>query len=167
LSISAWSAKMAVVSRPRPGYQLPLLLIGAFRSLVDELHAELAVHGHPDARPLHGFALQAIGSGTSISELGRRLGVSKQAAAKTASNLERLGYASRASDGLDGRASRIERTARGEELLDLSARIFARIRSRIADQLGARRVTALEDDLEAIAGARGAAPFADVPGWLR
>src|SRR5476649_2044731 len=54
--------------------------------------------GHPDARPLHGFALQAIGSGSSISELGRRLGVSKQAAAKTASSVVRLGYASRAAD---------------------------------------------------------------------
>jgi DNA-binding MarR family transcriptional regulator len=155
---------MPVVSPTRPGYELPLLLISAFRSLVDELHAELSLHGHPEARPLHGFALQAIGGGTSISELGRRLGVSKQAAAKTAANLERLGYAHRGSDPADARASRIERSARGDELLDLSARIFARSRARLVDQLGAARVAALEDDLEAIAGAGAFAP--DLPGWL-
>jgi len=152
------------VSPMRPGYELPLLLISAFRSLVDELHVELALHGHPEARPLHGFALQAIGSGTSISELGRRLGVSKQAAAKTAANLERLGYARRGSDPADARASRIERSARGDELLDLSARVFARSRARLVDQLGASRVGALEDDLEAIVGAGAFSP--DLPGWL-
>src|SRR5580658_491145 len=68
----------------RSGFELPLLLVGAFRSLIDELHAELARQGHDLARPVHGFALQAIGpEGVTVSELGRRLGVSKQAAAKT------------------------------------------------------------------------------------
>jgi DNA-binding MarR family transcriptional regulator len=164
LSIWRRSARMPVVSVSRPGYELPLLLVGAFRLLVDELHAELALHGHPDARPLHGFALQAVGSGTSISELGRRLGVSKQAAAKTAASLERLGYVRRASDPADARATRIERSARGDELLELSARIFARSRARLVDRLGAERIRALEDDLEAIVGASAFAT--DVPGWL-
>ncbi|MEO9174315.1 MAG: MarR family transcriptional regulator [Gaiellales bacterium] len=154
------------MSRARPGYELPLLLLGAFRALVDELHAELALRGHPDARPLHGFALQAIGSGISISELGRRLGVSKQAAAKTAANLERLGYASRAVDPGDARASRIERRPRGDELLELSAQIFARSRRRLVDELGAERIGALEDDLESIAGPGAATLAPDVPGWI-
>ncbi|MFR9806743.1 hypothetical protein ACL02T_31290 [Pseudonocardia sp. RS010] len=34
-----------------------------------------------EARPMHGFALQAVGSGTTAAELGRRLGVTTQAAA--------------------------------------------------------------------------------------
>ncbi len=118
----------ALVSRDRPGYELPLLLIGAFRAVIDDLHLELAQRGHPDARPAHGFALQAVGSGASISELGRRLGVSKQAAAKTVAGLERLGYVARSADGRDARATRIERTARGDELLRLSAVIFERAR---------------------------------------
>ena len=45
------------------GFELPLLLFGGFRSIIDELHAELARRGHPDVRPAHGFALQAIGLG--------------------------------------------------------------------------------------------------------
>ena len=50
-------------SRPAVyGFELPLLLFGGFRSIIDELHAELARRGHPDLRPAHGFALQAIGT---------------------------------------------------------------------------------------------------------
>ena len=80
----------------RPGFELPLLLAGAFRELIDNLHAELGKHGHGQARPLHGFALQAIGpDGATVSELGRRLGVTKQAAAKTAASLEQIGYIAR------------------------------------------------------------------------
>ena len=76
---------MSVLSTDtRPGFALPLLLLLGFQTLVDQLHAELADQGHPDARPAHGFALQAIGpDGITATELGRRLGVSKQAAAKT------------------------------------------------------------------------------------
>ncbi|HYJ13443.1 MAG TPA: hypothetical protein VEW66_07620, partial [Thermomicrobiales bacterium] len=62
------------------GFELAFVLIGAFRQLIDDLHAELAEQGFPEARPGHGFALQAIGPGrVSISDLSRRLGVSKQA----------------------------------------------------------------------------------------
>ena len=45
------------------GFELPMLLFAGFRSIIDELHAELARRGHPDMRPAHGFALQAIGLG--------------------------------------------------------------------------------------------------------
>ena len=73
------------MSADRFGFELPLLLAAAFRTLIDGLHDQLAARGHPDARPIHAFALQAIGpDGATVSELGRRLGVSKQAAAKTA-----------------------------------------------------------------------------------
>jgi DNA-binding MarR family transcriptional regulator len=148
----------------RPGYELPLLLIGAFRALVDQLHAELALRGHAAARPLHGFALQAVGDGVTISELGRRLGVSKQAAAKTASGLERLGYLARTPDPADGRASRVQRTPRGDELLAISAELFEEARARWVDELGGRRVDELQDALESIGGA---SRWGDIPGWLR
>src|ERR1700734_3019093 len=102
----------------RAGFELPLLLVGAFRSVIDELHGMLAENGHDEARPLHGFALQAIGpDGSTASELGRRLGVSKQAAAKTVASLERVGYVHREPDPGDARAVRLPRTAPGEEKL--------------------------------------------------
>ena len=71
-----------MAERPdEPGWVLPLLLFGGFRTLIDRLHVELARQGHPDVRPAYGFAMQAIGrDGATASGLGRRLGVSKQAA---------------------------------------------------------------------------------------
>ncbi|HET9104356.1 MAG TPA: MarR family winged helix-turn-helix transcriptional regulator [Solirubrobacteraceae bacterium] len=151
----------------RPGYALPLLLAGAFRGLVEALHAQLAEQGHPEARPLHGFALQAVGpAGATPSELGRRLGVSKQAATKTAAALERLGYLHREAHPADARAVLLRRTARGDDLLARSAVIFAGLRAGLESELGRARVTALEDDLERIATATGAR-LGDLPGWLR
>ena len=153
-------------SGERADFELPLLLVGAFRSLIDELHRALAASGHGEARPLHGFALQAIGPhGGTISDLGRQLGVSKQAAAKTVASLERAGYVRREPDPGDGRAVRLLRTARGAEMLALSARFFETYRTRLTDVLGPRRLAELEDDLEQMA-----APIGDylrgLPGWL-
>lgn len=148
-----------------PGYELPLLLIGAFRALIDELHDDLAHRGHPDVRPLHGFALQAVGAGATTSELGRRLGVSKQAAAKTVAGLERLGYVTREADARDARAQRVVRTSRGDELLALSAQTFERLRTRWRQELGAVELATLEAGLSAMAGP--SAKLGDLPGWLR
>ena len=150
----------------RSGFELPLLLASAFRGLVDSLHAELAKRGHEDARPLHGFALQALGpDGATLSELARRLGVSKQAARKTAAGLERLGYAVREPHPTDARAVTVQRSPRGEELLNLSAQIFDRLHGHWAQELGPRRVAALEDDLERMGA--DTAKLGDLPGWLR
>jgi DNA-binding MarR family transcriptional regulator len=151
----------------RFGFELPLLLAGAFRALIDELHRQLADRGHPGARPIHGFALQAIGpDGATVSELGRRLGVSKQAAAKTAAGLERLGYVVREQHLTDARAVQLRRSPRGNELLSLSAEVFARLRAEWARELGSERISELEDDLQRIAIA-GGAKLGDLPGWLR
>jgi DNA-binding MarR family transcriptional regulator len=155
-----------VTSRDRAGFELPILLLGAFRSVIDELHRALADGGHPEARPLHGFALQAVGPyGTTISELGRQLGVTKQAAAKTVTSLERAGYVRREPDPDDGRATRLVRTARGEEMLGLSAEFFEAYRARLAGQVGARRLAEVEDTLEEI-GAPTGDYLRGFPGWL-
>jgi DNA-binding MarR family transcriptional regulator len=149
----------------RSGYELPLLLLGAFRSLIDELHAELARRGHDLARPVHGFALQAIGpDGVTVSELGRRLGVSKQAAGKTVASLEDAGYVTRSRHPSDARAWNLIRTPRGIEMLVLSAEIFDQLRGRWVDELGSPRVQALETDLATVV--RSTEPFTDLPGWL-
>jgi DNA-binding MarR family transcriptional regulator len=147
------------------GFELPLLLFGGFRSIIDELHAELARRGHPDVRPAHGFALQAIGrGGATAAEAGRRLGISKQAAGKTIERLEELGYVHRAGDEKDRRRKLVRLTPRGVEVLALSAMIFDDIRSRWQDALGAARLSALEEDLQTMVP--GETFRLDVPGWF-
>ena len=151
----------------RFGFELPLLLAGAFRAVIETLHAQLATRGHPDARPIHGFALQAIGAdGVTVSELGRRLRVSKQAATKTAASLEQLGYVRRLPHPNDARAIRLQRTSHGDELLNLSAEIFDGLRDHWATQLGASRLRELQDDLALLASGP-TAKLSDFPGWLR
>lgn len=138
--------------RSRTGYELPLLLLAGFRTLIDELHDELARQGHPGARPAHGFAMQAIGpDGATASDIGRRLGVSKQAAGKTVDRLVALGYAERAGDPADARRRLVRITPLGHEMLARSAAIFDRLRAQWAQTLGEQRLRAIEDGLHTVA----------------
>ncbi|MFG3441443.1 MarR family winged helix-turn-helix transcriptional regulator [Nonomuraea sp. NPDC047897] len=152
------------MSSDPPGFELPLLLLLGFRVLIDELHDELARQGHPELRPMHGFVMQAIGHGTTAVELGRTLGVSKQAAGKTIETLERTGHVERAVDPADSRRKLVRLTPRGLDALTRSARVFDALRRRWADQLGADRLLALEADL------RKVTPpdlfRLDMPGWF-
>ncbi|MGW0174410.1 MarR family winged helix-turn-helix transcriptional regulator [Rhodococcus sp. NPDC003322] len=142
--------------RERPGFELPFLLFAGFRSLIDETHRRLVDQGHPDLRPAHGFAMQAVGlDGVSASELGRRLGVSKQAAGKTVDRLEALGYVARQPDPSDARAKVVVLTERGVDSLRRSAEIFEQLRADWASVIGADRVRQLEDDLGAVTAGQG------------
>src|SRR6201985_65342 len=134
-----------------PGFELPLLLLAGFRTLIDQLHAELATRGHPDMRPAHGFTMQAIGlDGTTSGELGRRLGGAQQAAGKPVDGLAEIGYVDRRSDPADGRRKLVRLTPRGIEALTLSARIFEELHAQWAEQLAPERLRALENDLRTI-----------------
>ncbi|MCX4666251.1 MarR family transcriptional regulator [Streptomyces sp. NBC_01381] len=147
------------------GYELPLLLFAGFRTLIDQLHAELARQGHPDARPAHGFAMQAIGmQGASASEVGRRLGVSKQAAGKTIDRLIALGYAARTDDPADARRKLVRLTPHGIDALARSAAIFEELHAEWARQLGTRRLRAMEDDLRTVVPPE--AFRLDAAGWM-
>ncbi|SDC54391.1 MarR family winged helix-turn-helix transcriptional regulator [Rhodococcus tukisamuensis] len=142
--------------RESPGYELPLLLFSGFRSLIDETHRRLAAQGHPEMRPAHGFAMQAIGvEGASASEVGRRLGVSKQAAGKTVDRLEAMGYVSRQPDPSDARAKTVVLTERGLDSLRRSAVIFEELQSEWAAAIGTDRLRALESDLRTVTGGQG------------
>ncbi|MEU7898178.1 MarR family winged helix-turn-helix transcriptional regulator [Nonomuraea sp. NPDC049152] len=153
------------MSSDSPGFELPLRLLMGFRAIIDELHAELARQGHPDLRPMHGFVMQAVGqSGTTAVELGRTLGVSKQAAGKTIETLERLGYVERSVDPYDTRRKIVRLTPRGIDSLIRSARIFDDIRNRWAARLGKDRLRAMESDLRQVTPP----DFfrLDIPGWF-
>ncbi|MEH1026413.1 MarR family winged helix-turn-helix transcriptional regulator [Micromonospora profundi] len=156
---------MATAEPARPGYALPLLLLAGFRTLIDDLHAELARQGHPELRPLHGFVLQAVGmDGTTATELGQRLGISKQAAGKTVDRLVAAGYLERIDDPADARRRLVRVTPRGADGLHRSAQIFDQLRERWAATLGPDRVAALEDDLSTVASANWFR--LDMPGWF-
>ncbi|MFC5183017.1 MarR family winged helix-turn-helix transcriptional regulator [Actinomadura harenae] len=156
---------MSSADHDAPGWELPLRLFLAFRQIIDETHDELARQGHPHLRPMHGFVFQAIGPrGTAAVELGRRLGVSKQAAGKLVDTLERLGYVERGADPSDARRKIVRLTAFGVDALDRSATIFEAVRGRWAEELGPDRMRALETDLRAMTP--GDLWRLDAPGWF-
>ncbi|MBT2440919.1 winged helix-turn-helix transcriptional regulator [Streptomyces sp. ISL-36] len=148
------------------GYELPLLLFAGFRTLIDRLHAELARQGHPDLRPAHGFAMQAIGGeGATASDIGRRLGVSKQAAGKTVDRLLAVGYAERADDPADARRKLVRLTPRGYDALARSAAIFDELRAEWTATLGPGRVRDMEAALRTVVPAETTYRL-DATSWL-
>jgi DNA-binding MarR family transcriptional regulator len=142
-----------------------MLLFAAFRGIIDRLHEQLASEGHPDVRPAYGFAMQAIGlDGATATDVGRRLGITKQAAGKTIDRLVELGYAQRSHDPADGRRKLVRLTPRGVDSLARSAAIFDRLRADWARQVGPERLRAFESDLRAMVPADGFR--LDVAGWF-
>jgi DNA-binding MarR family transcriptional regulator len=130
------------------GADLALLLLGGFHSMTDEVIAELARRGHPEVRPVHEFALRAIDTGAdTASELGRRLSVSKQAAAKTIAAMQRLGYVEIEPDPADGRRRRSRVTRRGRDMVAIGSALFDDVRDRWAERIGAQQLNALQAHL--------------------
>lgn len=143
---------------------MPLLLISAFRGLMDSVHDRLAEAGYPGLRASHGFAMQAIGDGCTSVELGQRLGVSKQAAAKTGQALEAMGLIERRPNPFDRRKRLLVRTAQGQRMLRLSAEAFAELVSRWRARVGDAQVDAvLATLLQADPGRRGPMDLSD---WM-
>jgi DNA-binding MarR family transcriptional regulator len=149
----------------RSGADLALLLLGGFRSLVDAAIVELARRGYEDVRPVHDFAMRAIAAGAgNASELGRRLSVSKQAAAKTIAILQERGYVARDEDPFDARRKRLQVTALGFEVLRQGEEIFDELRNQWERQIGSAQLESLETHLTALVGAL---PVRfDTPGWI-
>ena len=149
----------------RSGADLALLLLGGFRALVEAATAELARRGHEDVRPVHDFAIRAIAAGAdTASELGRRLSIIKQSAAKTIAVLQERGYVARETDPLDARRKRLQVTARGLDMLRQGEAIFDELRDRWAEQIGLAELETFETQLAAMVGAQ---PVRfDTAGWL-
>ena len=149
----------------RSGATLTMLLIGGFRSLVDAAHVELAARGYEDVRPVHDFAIRAIASGAdNASELGRRLAVSKQAAAKTIGVLQKRGYVVREVDPVDARRKRLRVTTRGFDMLREAEEIFDELRNKWARQIGTTQLEEIETHLAELVGTD--ALRLDTSGWL-
>ena len=149
----------------RSGAGLALLLLGGFRSLVDGATAELARRGYEDVRPVHDFTMRAIAAGAgNASELGRRLSVSKQAAAKTIAVLQERGYVTRDTDPRNARRMLLQVTPLGFEVLRQGEATFDELRDQWERQIGPAQLESLETHLAALVG--DPAVRFDTPGWM-
>lgn len=133
----------------RNGADLALLLLGGFRHMAEEATVRLTARGHPGVRPAHDFALRAIAGGAgTVSEVGRRTSVSKQAAAKTVAFLEEAGYVRRTPDGRDRRRSQLTVTDRGVSLMSEGEAVFDELRAEWESLIGRDRVAEVQTALE-------------------
>src|SRR6201992_1547371 len=138
---------------PRSGADLALLLLGGFRTLADQATAELASRGYEEIRPVHDFALRAILAGAdNASDVGRRMSVTKQAAAKTIAALEERGYVAREPDPVDKRRMRLYVTSRGLAMLREGEEIFDKLREQWAEQVGTDQLAQGEGTLRQLVG---------------
>lgn len=137
----------------RSGANLALLLFGGFRSLANAATDELCNRGYPDFRSVHDFAMRAIAAGAdNASELGRRLSVSKQAAAKTILVLQERGYVVRDTDPLDARRMRLQVTELGWQVLQTGETIFDELRESWEQRVGSAELAKVEQILTKLVG---------------
>jgi DNA-binding MarR family transcriptional regulator len=99
---------------------LDLATLSALAGNAANHHLLEALHrrGHEEARVSHGYVFQHLIDGTpTVGELAAKLGVTQQAASKTAAELERMGYVERLSDAGDSRVRRIGLTPHGRDAI--------------------------------------------------
>lgn len=149
----------------RSGADLAQLLLGGFRILADQATAELSARGYEEIRPAQEFAMQAILSGAdNASDLGRRMSVTKQAAAKTIAVLEERNYVGREPDPEDKRRMRLYVTDHGLTMLREGEEIFDQLREKWEEQVGAGLLAQVESTLRQLVGNNG--DRLDTPAWL-
>jgi DNA-binding MarR family transcriptional regulator len=136
------------------GDDIPRLLLQAHRALAADLAAELDERGWPELRPSQATLLLNVDrrSGTRLTELARRAGVTKQAVMVVVDDLEVRGLVRRTSDPEDGRAKVVRLTARGRTCAAECRRAVAAVDARARRSLGGRRHDGLREALELLLG---------------
>ena len=118
--------------------------------------ARLSAAGHQAVRQTHGYVFQHLVAGSpTVGELGALLGVTQQAASKTLTELEGLGYVRRARSDVDGRSRRIELAGAGREVVELGRRIRLELEGQLEDRVGPRRVKEARRTLAALLDVAG------------
>jgi len=132
---------------------LPALLLGTARALVDGIDAGVRARGFTDVRPAHGFAFALLaGGGATTVDLAQHLDVTKQAASQMVEELVAKGYVERRPHPGDARARLIVLTDKGWACTRAADEAAEETLRPWADAIGPRRVAALRADLARIAG---------------
>ena len=125
------------------------MLQDAYRALDVELEAALEDRGAVEVTPTQARALLLVDrTGTRLTELAARAGVTKQAMMQMVDELQANGFLRRTPDPEDGRAKMVRLTARGLRQRATARQALAAIEARIKRRLGNRRYDALRVLLE-------------------
>jgi DNA-binding MarR family transcriptional regulator len=130
--------------------------ISAGDVLLDQfLHPRLVAAGFEDLRPVHMPILRdMLVSNLRPSELGARLGLSKQAVNDLVRELESKEYIALEPDPDDGRAKRIVATERGWQASETAQASSNAVGRRWAELVGEERYAVFEEVLRAMVAVR-------------
>jgi DNA-binding MarR family transcriptional regulator len=112
----------------------------------------MAAAGFEDRRLPDGRVLRMcpVSAGTTISQIGRELGISRQGASKIVASLRDRGYVSVTASGTDGREKIVTVTPRAVEYLAAHGRVVRAIDRQLRNELGERSTTSLQRLLDAL-----------------
>lgn len=127
------------------------LLDRALRAEAEESVTRLRDHGYPAMSLRFARLLAALDAdGTTITDLARRTGITRQAASQQVAELERAGYVRREPSTIDTRAVLVSQTPDGRALLQRAQSVVAEIENDYAAKIGEKRVTQLKELLSAL-----------------
>jgi DNA-binding MarR family transcriptional regulator len=124
------------------------LLLRATRSETNEMVRRIRDRGYPDLMVSYPALLANLDTeGTTITSLGAKAGVTRQAASQLISEIEARGYLERRPDPGDGRAVIVGRTARGERLLRDALEVVSELEGEYAAHLARGRFDSMKKSL--------------------
>lgn len=140
--------------------QLGAALRRALAGYRRQLDDDLAAAGFPDRRFPEGRVLGMCGGpdDITISEIGRRLDITRQGASKIVAGLRERGYVAVTPSPADGREKLVTLTPRSAEMLAVRVRSAERLEARLRAEIGPEGLSQLFCALDLIAASGGAAP---------
>lgn len=130
------------------------LLLKCARLLDEKAVARIRGAGAPRLRPAHTRLLPHIDQqGTRLTELARRVGITKQAVGQLVDELVEMDTLALEADPDDGRARRVRFTTRGREAIAHGLGVLAEIEAELAQRVGKRRMKELRTTLSLLADA--------------
>ncbi|MCH9682133.1 MAG: MarR family transcriptional regulator [Deltaproteobacteria bacterium] len=130
------------------------LLAEVQRDFSIRVKAKLAQRRHPGIKPAHTQVFASLPlAGARLTQIAQRAGITKQSMGALVSELEDLGYLTRAPDPEDGRATQVRFTRKGRRMLHDAVAATAEAEAEYASRIGARRVDELRRSLAEIVDA--------------
>jgi DNA-binding MarR family transcriptional regulator len=134
-----------------PSHDLGVLLNLSFVSFRNALDSDLAAAGYDDLGSSFGYVFRRLAEGpSSLSELAELLSMTPPGALKVVDDMVAKGYVTRSADPSDRRVKRLALTSRGKAALKRARQFHASYERALAERLGAAKVAAARQVLEAV-----------------
>ncbi|HEV2372728.1 MAG TPA: MarR family transcriptional regulator [Streptosporangiaceae bacterium] len=135
---------------PSAVYPFGDVLALARQSWLDEMASRLEARGYPGYHRSDAAALRLLARGPlAVGQFGAALGITRQAARKTAAGLQQRGYATTARDPHDARQLNITLTPAGHDYAQAMTAVIAELNRDVASRADPAQLAAADTVLRA------------------